>query len=563
MEEFEKMHPVQSILSDDLSDTLPDLFRQMRDLANSELSGQPSEKREPENNTPPSTPSMTHTLEPPPSPAPNRSPYAKRQKITNGRGSFCLGKQSSLQRSPSETPISLVGTPRVTVTPATPNEEYTPPSSPPFQPDQQQPTPQTPLRIPPCNINPFSPERNTFSSLSSPARLSETMFAMVEGTYSRYACEFQELEEIGGGSFSRVFKCRSRVDGWLYAVKQARRAFRSWADRQNTLKEVFALAALGSHPHIVRYYSAWVEENHLYIQTEYCGGGSLADQLKKGRRFSEKELCKILRQVCLGLRHIHSKNLAHLDVKPENIYLDINSTGKCQYKIGDLGLITLADATDFSEGDSRYLSRDLFTASVVDCRQLTKADIFSLGCSVYELALGRSLPSRGEEWNQIREANIKLPQQYSQDFESLLKSMLHTDAEKRPSAEALLCEPLLHTAHQRESALLALRAQALQTTVQALKEENATLQAELKWRRDVMDGQGLANLASRLLTALATLQPLLPKLALLASDLPSAQLPHIHSPPQSLLASTTPAYTGVENQPYCLEAEVTKEKAYD
>jgi serine/threonine protein kinase len=90
------------------------------------------------------------------------------------------------------------------------------------------------------------------------------------------------------------------------------------------------------------------------------------------------------------------------------------------YKIGDLGLISLADATDFSEGDSRYISRDLF-ASDVDCRKLTKADIFSLGCSVYELALGRALPSRGEEWNAIREGEIQLSSDFTRGFENLLK----------------------------------------------------------------------------------------------------------------------------------------------
>jgi serine/threonine protein kinase len=83
---------------------------------------------------------------------------------------------------------------------------------------------------------------------------------------ARYLEDFEEIEKIGTGSFSEVFKARNRVDGWLYAVKQAKRAFSSPTDMHNTLKEVYALAALGSHPHVVRYYSAWVEDR-LYIQT--------------------------------------------------------------------------------------------------------------------------------------------------------------------------------------------------------------------------------------------------------------------------------------------------------
>lgn len=110
---------------------------------------------------------------------------------------------------------------------------------------------------------------------------------------SRYLYDFEEIEKIGSGSFSDVFKARHRIDGWLYAVKQAKRSFTSSADMQNTLKvrfssndrkrnayavaqEVYALAALGSHPHVVRYYSAWVELDRLYIQT----GNELTNQLE-------------------------------------------------------------------------------------------------------------------------------------------------------------------------------------------------------------------------------------------------------------------------------------------
>jgi serine/threonine protein kinase len=115
------------------------------------------------------------------------------------------------------------------------------------------------------------------------------------------------------------------------------------------------------------------------------------------------------------------------------------------YKIGDLGLISLADATDFSEGDSRYISRDLF-ASDADCRKLTKADVFSLGCSVYELALGRALPSRGEEWNAIREGEIQLSSDFTKGFVNLLKVLIGTSHRasafgpfSHPAAAFFLC----------------------------------------------------------------------------------------------------------------------------
>ena len=67
----------------------------------------------------------------------------------------------------------------------------------------------------------------------------------------------------------------------------------------------------------------------VYIQNEYCEGGSLASQIDEFRQtrrfFTETELKKMLVNVAKGLQYIHSKQLVHLDIKPGNIFISLDN----------------------------------------------------------------------------------------------------------------------------------------------------------------------------------------------------------------------------------------------
>lgn len=94
---------------------------------------------------------------------------------------------------------------------------------------------------------------------------------------SRYEQEFLELEQIGSGEFGAVFKCIHRLDGCVYAIKKLKKPMQGSAAEKASLTEVWAHAVLGANTHVVRYYSAWAELNHMIIQNEFCNGGSLQE----------------------------------------------------------------------------------------------------------------------------------------------------------------------------------------------------------------------------------------------------------------------------------------------
>ncbi|KAL2093750.1 hypothetical protein ACEWY4_011062 [Coilia grayii] len=340
-----------------------------------------------------------------------------------------------------------------------------------------------------CNVNPFTPEtvrrtsehckrkclrsddeddgghRSKDSQTSSDEEycLPPKRPAVQALMLSRYESEFLELDRLGAGEFGTVYKCVKRLDGCLYAIKRSRYPLAGSTNEQLALKEVYAHAVLGHHPHVVRYYSAWAEDDHMIIQNEYCDGGSLLDVItekeQQGEFFKELELKDLLLQVSMGLRYIHSSGLVHLDIKPSNIFVclrpgssaggecdseeeeDAHSSSAVIYKIGDLGHVTSVSNPQVEEGDSRFLASEVLHE---DYSQLPKADIFALGLTALLAAGAPPLPQNGEEWHRLRQAHLPiLPQKLSAAFKTLLQNLLDPDPALRPSASALGKHPSL------------------------------------------------------------------------------------------------------------------------
>ncbi|KAM8938741.1 wee1-like protein kinase [Pelodytes ibericus] len=307
---------------------------------------------------------------------------------------------------------------------------------------------------------------------------------------SRYATEFHEVEKIGSGEFGSVFKCVKRLDGCLYAIKRSKKPLAGSVDEQNALREVYAHAVLGQHPHVVRYYSAWAEDDHMLIQNEYCNGGSLADALSENYRtmlyFTETELKDLLLQVARGLKYIHSMSLVHMDIKPSNIFIsrtllanstiddgddDECATRKVTFKIGDLGHVTRVTSPQVEEGDSRFLANEVLQE---DYTHLPKADIFALALTVWCAAGAEPLPTNGDQWHEIRQGKLpRIPQLLSSELIDLMKLMISPDPEKRPSSVALVKHSVLLSASRKS-------AEQLRVELNAEKFKNALLQKELK-----------------------------------------------------------------------------------
>ncbi|MBL8795201.1 MAG: protein kinase [Planctomycetia bacterium] len=212
--------------------------------------------------------------------------------------------------------------------------------------------------------------------------------------------QYLVLEPLGEGGMGEVFKARQRNLNRLVAVKLIRQDRLGNADALKRFqREIRAVSQL-AHPNVVRAYDAdQIGDRHIFVM-EFADGADLSHIVQQQGALPIPLACEYIRQAALGLQHAHERGLVHRDIKPSNLLLT-KSTEKGKpglVKVLDLGLSrlresqnneTTIDATMTRDGSvvgtPDYMSpeqaRDSHTVDI-------RADIYSLGCTLYYLLAG-------------------------------------------------------------------------------------------------------------------------------------------------------------------------------
>lgn len=89
-----------------------------------------------------------------------------------------------------------------------------------------------------------------------------------------------------------------------------------------------------AHPNIVNFKDSYLWRGDLWVVMEYMEGGSLTDVVTN-HCMTEQQIAAVCREVCEGLRHLHSKGVIHRDIKSDNVLLSLNGDVKLsQYYCG-------------------------------------------------------------------------------------------------------------------------------------------------------------------------------------------------------------------------------------
>ena len=256
-----------------------------------------------------------------------------------------------------------------------------------------------------------------------------------------YHDHFDFLGLIGQTKNSEVFRVRHRQTKEIFAVKRSVGGFRTKLQRERCLREIRAVAALPAHENIVGQYRAWQEGGHFYIQMDYCEGGSL-DQLIHTETgsvpLSTEALWGVAADIATGLDFLHAHEVLHLDIKPENLYRNVDVNGTLGlWRIGDFGLAVGKETTDWEEGDGDYVAPELLKSG---CEPTSAADVFSLGATLYECATGEKLQRKEAS---PEAADVELSDR-PEALQILIHAMLLTDPNARPLASQVAAYAKTH-----------------------------------------------------------------------------------------------------------------------
>lgn len=186
---------------------------------------------------------------------------------------------------------------------------------------------------------------------------------------------YDMIESIGKKCFPTCFVVHNQRYNDKFACKVVYK-------KANYERELYALSIL-DHPNIVRLYDHFEESGIYFLILEYCKGGNLESLIKLHTRPKQERIINYTKQIVSALKYIHSKRLAHHDIKPSNILFDKYG----RIKICDFGLSCHynGESSKYFVGSFGYISPEQRANQIFNP---FVADIWSFGVTIYFMTCG-------------------------------------------------------------------------------------------------------------------------------------------------------------------------------
>ncbi|KAK3126542.1 hypothetical protein QOZ80_7AG0558140 [Eleusine coracana subsp. coracana] len=270
------------------------------------------------------------------------------------------------------------------------------------------------------------------------------MFRSEDENGKKMINQYVHLGKIGSGSYGKVVLYKSMKDGMLYAVKVLNKPYmmkirvvRSETAMTDVLREVSIMKLL-EHPNIVNLVEVIDDPNidKFYMVLEYVEGKMVCDN-----GIEEATARNYMRDIISGLMYLHSHNIIHGDIKPDNLL--VTSTGTV--KIGDFSVSQVYEDDDDiiwrSPGTPVFTAPECCQGSAYHGRP---SDTWAVGVTLYCMISGH-YPFLGdtlqETYDKIMNDSVQIPDNTNPHLADLLQRLLCKDPGDRITLQAVAEHP--------------------------------------------------------------------------------------------------------------------------
>uniref|UniRef100_A0ABI7WER1 Death associated protein kinase 1 n=1 Tax=Felis catus TaxID=9685 RepID=A0ABI7WER1_FELCA len=293
-------------------------------------------------------------------------------------------------------------------------------------------------------------------------------------------------EELGSGQFAVVKKCREKSTGLQYAAKfikkRRTKSSRRGVSREDIEREVSILKEI-QHPNVITLHEVYENKTDVILILELVAGGELFDFLAEKESLTEEEATEFLKQILNGVYYLHSLQIAHFDLKPENIMLLDRNVPKPRIKIIDFGL---AHKIDFGNEFKNIFGTPEFVApEIVNYEPLgLEADMWSIGVITYILLSGASPflgDTKQETLANVSAVNYEFEEEYFSNTSALAKDFIRRLLVKDPKKRMTIQDSLQHPWIKPKDTQQALSRKASAVNMEKFKK----FAARKKWKQSV------------------------------------------------------------------------------
>jgi serine/threonine protein kinase len=263
------------------------------------------------------------------------------------------------------------------------------------------------------------------------------------------------LRKLSTGGMGTVYYAEHALIGRSAAVKVLHPELSGSKEIVNRFFNEAKATTSIKHPGIVEIFDyGYLPTGDGYIIMEFLEGMSLARRIKRGVRYREGDAAMLVRGVCSALAAAHAKGIVHRDLKPDNIFLVDDAEAPIGErpkildfgiaKLTDIGLAGTATKTGAVMGTPTYMSPEQCRGTgQVDHR----ADLYSLGCILYELMCGRP-PFKGLGAGELIGAHQHLqpspPSKHEPAISSEMEQLIMCLLDKDPANRVQTAHALAH-----------------------------------------------------------------------------------------------------------------------